>query len=150
MSFELGKPGPFQALGRTWQMGKRTAKVIEEFNDWVKSKVGDPYAELARFVQHLKPEDVREKLDECDAIRDQLKKPSLATPVAVEYQSTEVGAAYLLYLIMRDVPGNDGISCDVALEIIEDPLIEADLIKQMQKAKEKQAKIKNLTAPAAA
>lgn len=112
----LGKETKVQAQGKTWTLGRLTVGVLEQFRDWISLQVGDPFADVERFVDKLAKEDAVAMIKEAKAVKDQLAKFSLSCDLARQYLSTERGAAQLIWLLM--VEHHPDASLDDALAVI--------------------------------
>lgn len=98
----LGHEQEVRAGGKTWTLGRLTVDVVLGFRDWIKEQLGDPFTNLERVFDRLPREEQIARVKEIEAIDKQLKNFSLQSPLANEWRSTELGAAKLFQLLLKE------------------------------------------------
>lgn len=89
------------ALGREWIFSRVEMRLIEEFRDWIASRIGDPFAAVERFAGKLPDDQVIALFREAEAVRDGLASFSIGNALSQRFISTELGAARITYLLLR-------------------------------------------------
>lgn len=98
---ELGKETPVTVDGKPWIVGRLTIGALEEFRDWIKAQVGDPFEGLAELVKVLPKEDAMELVKEAREVKQQLREFSMQTPICKTYMATESGASRLVLALLK-------------------------------------------------
>lgn len=88
--------------GRQWELSRLELRHIRAFRDWIKSRVGDPYATVDRFLGKIGDEQLIDMLREAEKVAFQLRNFSMACPLALEHLQTEEGLAFVVGLLLRD------------------------------------------------
>lgn len=97
---QLGEDAEFQALGKTWKMGRLTVEIWDQLLTWAKPRINNPLEYLRCIVKDLPPEVVmplvREKLDQCPPILTAIHPLFLQC-----VQETPEGQVEQFYLLLK-------------------------------------------------
>lgn len=96
---DLGKESVVEALGESWKMGRLELRVIRGFRNWIRERIGDPYAAVERFLKVLPQDMLLARLKQADAIAEELDRFSMSSPLAAKWMQTEEGAVKLAQLL---------------------------------------------------
>jgi len=97
----LGKETPVTVDGKPFIIGRLTVGVIKSFRDWIQEQIGDPFAEVERFMERMPPEWSIHALRAAGEVRDQLASFSLQCPLAKRFLTTEAGMARLVQGLLQ-------------------------------------------------
>lgn len=109
------------ADGRSFTLGRLTVAVLRKFKTWLAGEVGDPFADVERWLGRVSAEESARQLREAEGLRDQLRYFSFATPVAQKALASEEGLAKVFWLLLQarhpQATEEDGLA--VALHLVE-------------------------------
>jgi len=98
-------PGREQTIqipgGKAVRLGRLTVAVIRAFGEYCAELVGDPFADVERFLGRAPEADVSRLLKEATEVRDDLRFFTLGTRVAQRALNTEQGSVRMMLLLMR-------------------------------------------------
>lgn len=97
----LGRETHVTIDGKTWIVGRVELSVLEEFRDWVREQVGDPFDHVERLAKILPPAEVVAMAKEAQDIRNQLASFTLGCPIATRFLNTEFGMARLFLAMLK-------------------------------------------------
>lgn len=99
--FNLGKPATHTVGGKTYTFSRLERHIVEDWRDWIREQIGDPFAAVERLLDKLPPDTAKEMVKEAQAIQAQLESFSLGCPLAKRFLGNELGLGQLAYLMLR-------------------------------------------------
>lgn len=97
---EFGVEQTITHKGRAYRVGRLTLEVLEQFFEWVRAQVGDPFAVVDRYLDRLDPKDALALVREAKAVKDALDGMDLGSPLFIEWVSKTCGCSRLLHLML--------------------------------------------------
>lgn len=97
---EFGVEQTIAFKGRQYRVGRLTLEPLEQFFEWIRSQVGDPFAVVDRYLDRLDAKDALALVHEAKAVKDALDGMDLGSPLFVDWVSKPRGCARLLYLLL--------------------------------------------------
>lgn len=98
-------PGQEQTVivdGRAYPLGKLRVRVLRAWREWIAERIGDPFADVERFIGRVPEAETARQLREAELLRDGLRYFSLGAPVAQRFLNTEEGMTQLVLLLLRE------------------------------------------------
>ena len=154
----LGRETTVEALGKKWTFGRVELRRIEDFRDWIKTRIGDPFHranDLLDRAEKQPPGSLQESLTDlfgkewkkAKDVAEQLECFTLACPLAQQWMKTEAGAAKLACILLAGAHPDidDNTALNVFLAVGEERLNE---ILKNGMGKIPGGAVKNVVAPA--
>jgi hypothetical protein len=121
----LGAEAKVQAFGQTWILARWTVSIWNDFLDWAKGKMPDPFAGLDRVAAMI-PADASHAHPVGVAFNQALQRAQERAAVMLSLQSPEVsellqdprGAARIAWLLLRK--NHPDITEDMAFAIVDE------------------------------
>lgn len=114
--FDPGRDTPIIIGDKTWTVGRITPEVMFPFRDWIKAKIGDPFAMADRYIDKLPPAESMALIKEAQAIKEQLDCFSLKTELAQRFMQAEEGITELIRLCLQK--HHPGATRELAWDVI--------------------------------
>jgi hypothetical protein len=101
--FAIGRETQFEFQGKIYILSRLERRILERFRDWIRSQIGDPFAEIKALLgAGLDADTAKELIKDAKSVKKQLDVFSIGCPLFSEYASTELGQGELLYLMLVD------------------------------------------------
>jgi hypothetical protein len=97
---QLGKEVTIEALGKTWTVGRWSARVWDDLIAWLKPQLPDPYAHLERLIDKMSPEIANDALKRAEERANRFL--SIGSPEVMELVKTPEVSMYLFWILLRE------------------------------------------------
>ncbi len=116
--FQLGKETTVKVGNKSYTFSRLEKSIVEEWRDWIKEQIGDPFEIADKYLEKLPPEQARELIAEAQGVARQLKGFSMGCPLAQQWLQSELGMGQLAYLLLK--PKHPAITEDEAFAVMVD------------------------------
>lgn len=99
---EFGSEQTIDIGERKYRLGKMRLKYIREFRDWIRAKVGDPFALVERFIDRLPAEQTMALLREAEEVKRDLESFRLLCPLGQRFLFTEEGLSLVVGMLLSE------------------------------------------------